>query len=87
MLMLTGEAVLVTDAGEEPMRPGDCACFPRGVPDGHHLINRSDADATFLVVGTKMPGETAHYPDIDLHLPNIEAGYTHKDGTPYPPKG
>src|SRR5688500_7314422 len=55
VLMLTGEVVLVTDAGEQAMRPGDCACFPKGLADAHHFINRSDAEATFLVVGTNLP--------------------------------
>ena len=42
--VLEGEVVLVTDAGEEVLRPGDCAGFKAGDPDGHHLQNRSDRD-------------------------------------------
>ena len=82
-VMLEGEAVLVTDAGETVMRPGDCAAFPAGVADAHHLVNRSDRDALFLVVGSNKPADTCHYPDIDLHLPRNDGGYTHKDGTAY----
>ena len=81
--MLEGEAVLVTNDGETVMRPGDCAAFPAGDPDAHHLINRSDRDALFLVVGADKPADTCHYPDVDLHLPRSDGGFTRKDGTPY----
>ena len=61
----------------------DCAAFPAGVADGHHFINRSDAPAQFLVVGTKAPREVGTYSDVDLRV-EIEAGrarFTYKDGT------
>jgi hypothetical protein len=29
------------------------------------------------------PADTCHYPDIDLHLPRNDGGFTRKDGTPY----
>jgi uncharacterized cupin superfamily protein len=82
--VLSGEVVLVTDAGEEVLRPGDCAGFKGGEPDGHHLQNRSDADATVLEVGTRHPGgDTGYGSDCDMiGLPN--GLYAHRDGTPYP---
>ncbi len=79
--LLEGELVLVTDAGEQTLRAGDCAAFPKGVADGHCLINRSSTLAIYLEVGTRSSGDTCHYPDIDLHW---DGGFTHKDGTPYP---
>jgi uncharacterized cupin superfamily protein len=82
--VLEGEVVLVTEAGEQVMRPGDCAAFPAGIPDGHHLQNRSDAEAVVLEMGSRRPDEDAGtYPDIDLALPSRSGGYLHKDGTPY----
>ncbi len=83
--VLAGELVLVTDGGETVLRPGDCAGFKAGEPDGHHLQNRSDADAIVLEVGTRLPHSTdgATYPDIDLHIAPGAGGYSHKDGTPY----
>jgi uncharacterized cupin superfamily protein len=33
------------------MRAGDIAAFPKGVPDGHHLVNRSGADCAFVAIG------------------------------------
>ena len=33
------------------LAPGDCAAWPKGSTNGHHLINESDADCAFVVVG------------------------------------
>ena len=89
VMVTAGECVMVTDAGEEVMRPGDCAAFPAGVADGHHFINRSDATARFLVVGTKAPREVGTYSDIDLVVvvEGSTATFTHKDDSPYLPEG
>ena len=82
--VLEGEVVLVTDAGEEMMRAGDCAGFKAGVSDGHHLQNRSSRDALVLEVGTRTPEQDeAFYPDIDLRALRGRAGFTHADGTPF----
>ncbi len=85
--VLDGEVVLVTDAGEEVLKAGDCAGFPGGVRDGHHLQNRSAHPATVLEIGTRrMADDEAFYPDIDLHALAGDAGYPHRDGRPYPGK-
>ena len=57
--VLEGEVVLVTDAGEEILRPGDCAGFPAGEANGHCFQNRSDRDALLLEVGTRNPAGDA----------------------------
>ena len=81
--VLEGEVVLVTDAGEEVLRPGDCAGFKAGVPDGHHLQNRSGADAVVLEVGTRdWKDDVCDYPDIDMKAD--ADGYLRRDGTRYP---
>ncbi len=81
--VLEGEVVLVTDAGEEILRAGEYAAFRAGVPNGHHLQNRSGARARVLEVGTKRDGkDSAVYPDIDMLL-NERNEFTHKDGTKY----
>lgn len=83
--LLEGELVLVTDAGEEILRPGDCAGFKAGVRDGHHLQNRTDRDAVVLEVGSrKIEDDEGDYPDIDMRFLKGDGGYVHKDGTPYP---
>ncbi|HEY3850312.1 MAG TPA: cupin domain-containing protein [Steroidobacteraceae bacterium] len=83
--VLEGELVLVTDAGEETLRAGDCAGFKAGIHDGHHLQNRTDRDVVVLEIGArKVEQDECDYPDIDLRFLNGDGGYVHKDGTPYP---
>lgn len=87
VLILSGELVLVTDAGEEAVRPGDYIAFPAGSGDGHQFVNRSSSDAAFLVIGDRTPGDEVSYPDIDLAWKRAADGsgaYYRKDGTPYP---
>lgn len=86
--VLEGEVVLVEDDGETVLRAGDCAGFPKGVANGHHLVNRSDRLAVVLEVGGRDPdNDTVTYPDIDLLYFGGEPGYRHRDGTPYPGPG
>lgn len=80
--VLFGEVTLATNTGEQILRAGDCAAFPKNVADGHHLINRSDTEATYLEIGTRAPTDVCHYPDIDLHC-GSDGRYTHKDGRAY----
>jgi uncharacterized cupin superfamily protein len=86
VFVVSGTVVLVTDAGEEELHAGDCAAFPAGHADGHHLVNRSGQPATCLEIGSRSDEDNAVYPDIDLLYDGEADAYTHKDGTPYPPK-
>lgn len=81
LVMLEGEAVLVEDNGREVLRPGDCAAWPKGNTNGHHLRNESDQDCAFVVIGggTNTGGG---YSDIDM-MWTSDDGFCHKDGTPY----
>ena len=82
--VLAGEVVLVTDAGEELLRPGDCVGFAAGVPNGHHLQNRGTEDAILLEVGSRRPdADAVDYPGIDLVLEAGDRAYRHRDGTAY----
>ena len=82
VVMLAGEAVLIDDSGETPMRPGDIAAFPKNDCNGHVLVNRSDADCVFVAIGR--PAATdCHYPDIDMHLFAANGFQTHKDGSAF----
>ncbi|MGA7710754.1 MAG: cupin domain-containing protein [Rhizomicrobium sp.] len=84
--VLSGEVVLVTDAGEEVLGPGDCAAFAKNVANGHHMINKSAGMAVYLEVGTRTEEDFCSYPDIDLQIDSKVGWFAHKDGTPYPPK-
>jgi uncharacterized cupin superfamily protein len=85
VMVTQGECVLVQDAGETLMQAGDCAAFPAGDPDGHCLVNRSKAEARFLVVGTRAPSEVVTYSDVDMMvvMEGGDARFTYKDGTPW----
>jgi len=82
--VLEGEVVLVEDDGETVLRAGDCAAFPKGSGNGHHMINRSDAVAVYLEVGSRAPDDLTTCSDIDMMSANSDGRFVHKDGTPYP---
>ena len=83
VFIVSGEVVLVTDKGEEILRAGDCAAFPKNVADGHQIINRTGKDVLVLEVGTNSVDDVCTYPDIDMKV-DAKTGFTHLDGTPYP---
>lgn len=86
VMVTKGEVVLVTDDGETLMRVGDCAAFPAGVENGHHFLNRSDAEARFLVIGSRARTETVYYSDVDMMVVDVDGvgTFTRKDGSPMP---
>jgi uncharacterized cupin superfamily protein len=85
-VVISGQLVLVEDEGDIPMGPGEFAGWKAGVPNGHRFENRSDAPASFLVVGTKAPREVATYSDVDFGI-IINQGqpprFTYRDGSPW----
>jgi uncharacterized cupin superfamily protein len=83
VVMLSGELVLVTDEGEQPLRAGDLAAFPKNVPNGHHVLNRSSGDATFIVVGPNVDGDVAYYSDVDMMVGPGDAPFRTRAGVPY----
>ncbi|MCB2116398.1 MAG: cupin domain-containing protein [Rhodobacteraceae bacterium] len=74
LYMLSGTATVIEEDGEHLLAPGDAACWPAGVPNGHHVVNRSDAPCAYLIVGTRAASDRVHYSDIDKL-------YTRKNGT------
>jgi len=92
--VLSGELVLVTDGGEQILRAGDCAGYPAGKADAHHMFNRSKAPAQYLEVGSRFEDDYAFYPEDDLRwvherVPRADGTSeareipVHKDGKPY----
>jgi uncharacterized cupin superfamily protein len=82
--ILEGEVVMVSDAGEELLRAGDCVGFRAGISDGHQLQNRTARDVLLLEIGSRRPEQDeVFYPGIDLRMPAGRAGFTHADGAPY----
>ena len=82
--VLEGEVTLIEDNGETPLRAGDCAAFPKGTGNGHHLVNRSAAMAVYLEIGSRVPADLTTCSDIDMMSANADGRFVHKDGTPYP---
>ncbi len=83
--ILEGNPTLITDAGEALMAPGECAGFPAGTSDAHHLVNRGSIDVVYLEIGDRTKGDAATYPDNDLlggMAPDGTWVYSRRDGTP-----
>ena len=80
--VLEGDVVLVTENGEQHLRPGMCFGFPAG-GSAHHLVNRSDKEAVFLEVGDRSSGDQVIYPNDDLQAvagPDGRWAFARKDG-------
>jgi uncharacterized cupin superfamily protein len=82
VVMLEGEATLVEDEGETILRAGDVAIFPKGIANGHHLINRSATPCRLIALGKGLTA-VCHYSDIDMIVDPASGNYTHRDGTPF----
>jgi uncharacterized cupin superfamily protein len=83
--VLEGEVMLVEDQGEAVLGAGECAAFPKGTGNGHHLINRSAAMAVYLEIGSRNPEDLTTCSDIDMMSASADGRFTHKDGSPYGP--
>ena len=83
--ILHGHPVLLTDAGETQLCPGMCAGFKAGTGDGHHLVNRTSEEVSYLEVGDRSTEDLTVYPDDDLQAALVEGKwqFAHKDGSPY----
>ncbi|HYL32166.1 MAG TPA: cupin domain-containing protein [Stellaceae bacterium] len=84
--ILEGAPVLVTDAGETPLKPGMCAGFKAGSGDAHHLVNRTTRDVIYLEFGDRNVPDEVAYPDDDIRGTHDAAGkriFLHKNGQPF----
>jgi uncharacterized cupin superfamily protein len=83
--VLSGEVVLVSNAGEQTLGAGMCAGYPAGKRDAHHFVNRGMASAVYLEIGNRLDGDNAFYSDDDLMwCDGGDGAYAaHKDGRRY----
>ena len=84
--ILEGHPTLVTDAGETLLRPGMCAGFKAGTGDGHHMVNRTESDVSYLEIGDRSTGDDVNYPDDDMKFVVGADGkrqIVRKDGSAY----
>jgi uncharacterized cupin superfamily protein len=83
--VLEGEVVLVENEGETVLKAGDAAGWKANSGNGHCLINRSNADARFIEIGTRATHDHVEYPEADLVIDKNEKGVRRmrKSGEPY----
>ncbi len=85
VVMLSGAAILVEDEGESEVRAGDILAWPKGVRNGHHLINRSAEPCSFIAISAGPKG-TGGYSDIDM-MWTADGRFCRRDGSEYPKRG
>ncbi len=83
--VLEGEITLITDAGEQVLKPGMAMGFPANDGNGHHLLNRTAKPATYLEIGTRNPIDQVTYPDVDMQATKRDHKFVvrRKDGRPF----
>ena len=74
LYMLSGEATVIEEDGPHLLQPGAAACWPAGAANAHHVVNRSDAPCSFLILGTRKLPDVIHYPDLGEVLYDFEDG-------------
>jgi uncharacterized cupin superfamily protein len=76
VVVVSGEVVLVTDDGEEIIKAGECVGFKAGVPNAHHLQNRSCEVAVFFDIGGRDLWDISTFPDIGIEArPHVEVRF------------
>jgi uncharacterized cupin superfamily protein len=60
---VSGRPTLRTPEGEQELREGDVACFPRGKDGAHQVSNRSDEPVRVLMLSTLIRPEIVEYLD------------------------
>lgn len=70
LYLLSGQATLRDDHGLTDLGPGDALCWRHGDPNAHHLTNRGDTPARWLIVGSRARGDICTYPDDGRRLVN-----------------
>ncbi len=85
VVALEGDMVIVDENGRHPFKQGQCMGWKANTPNAHCIVNESVKSVKFLIVGTRVETEEAHYPDIDMHYRRDEKGprFHRKDGSSF----
>jgi uncharacterized cupin superfamily protein len=75
-IVLRGEPTLRTPQGEQALKEGDVACFPRGKDGAHQIINATDAPVRVLMLSSMIQPEIIEYLDTGKVLADGAAGET-----------
>jgi uncharacterized cupin superfamily protein len=70
LFLLSGDLTLTDNFGAHPLRPGDAVCWPHGEANAHHLLNHSDQPCRYVILGSRVEGDTCHYPDLGRRMIN-----------------
>ena len=62
-LIVRGRPTLRTPEGEQELREGDVACFPRGKDGAHQVSNRTDSPIRVLMLSSMILPEIVEYLD------------------------
>ena len=81
VIMLSGEAVLIEDEGRTVLRAGDICAWPSEVRNGHHIVNESAEDCSFVAISAG-PGGAAGYSDVDMMF-TADGRFVRKDGSEF----
>lgn len=84
--VLSGRLILQYGADTFELSQGMCIGFKANEGLGHRLLNRTDADASFIVVGTRTAADKAVYDEDDFKWLVEEDGAwiaARKNGEPY----
>jgi uncharacterized cupin superfamily protein len=84
VIVISGELVMLTNAGETLMRAGDIASFPKGVADAHCFVNRSQAPAVLIAIGDNSEQDEWFYPDVGMRGSALTAYVSIETGAPFP---
>ena len=76
VMVTEGTLTLIEEDGAVELGTGECAAFPAGLENGHHLVNRSPKPAAFLVIGAHSETETAYYSDVDMMVTQQDGRFT-----------
>ena len=61
--MLGGAPTLRTPEGEQVLKEGDVACFPRGKDGAHQIINRTASPVRVLMLSSRVAPDIVEYVD------------------------
>jgi uncharacterized cupin superfamily protein len=63
LLVLSGAPTLRHPDGEDVLEAGDVICFVEGPAGAHLIVNRAEGSARLIILSTKEPHSSVHYPD------------------------
>jgi uncharacterized cupin superfamily protein len=63
LLVLSGAPTLRHPDGEDVLEAGDVICFVEGPAVAHLIVNRAEGSARLIILSTKQPHSSVHYPD------------------------